>query len=137
MTVWMSVKIAEVGAAGDVANCLDAQQITIQQSAQCDKCGREGPPGWVSVNTNYETVIHYTRHNHNQQMIMMSSTFLVPTHMALTPNAESITFMTTKYQLEGWTGLLLTLTLVVSHNYFVITYYTPRSFISNSNHSLT
>ena len=97
----MSVKIAEVGAAGDVANCLDAQQITIQQSAQCDKCGREGPPGWVSVNTNYETVIHYTRHNHNQQMIMMSSTFLVPTHMALTPNAESITFMATKYQLEG------------------------------------
>ena len=65
-----------------------------------DKCGREGPD-WVSVNTNYETVIHYTRHNHNQQMIMMSSTFLVPTHMALTPNAESITFMATKYQLEG------------------------------------
>ena len=34
MTVWMSVEIAEVGAAGDVANCLDAQQIGIQQSAQ-------------------------------------------------------------------------------------------------------
>ena len=50
-----------------------------------DKCGREGP-AWVSVNTNYEAVIHCTRHNHRQQMIRMSPTFLVPTHSLLMLN---------------------------------------------------
>ena len=59
-----------------------------------DKCGREGP-GWVSVNTNYQAVIHCSCHN--QQSTNDHDAPHLPGAHTRHPDAKSITFMA-KYQ---------------------------------------
>ena len=64
-----------------------------------DKCGREGPD-WVSVNTNYQAVIHCSCHN--QQSTNDHDAPHLPGAHTRHPNDKSITFMAAKYQLcEG------------------------------------